>query len=110
MKLTFKEYLESKHRLLEAIKSSPVQQATYDVNKYCKLVVQDVDEKITILLKPSQQIVVEWKYEDLANPLPVGLKIEDKKNPFTESVVYTTKWKGSKLREWLNKNTSELNQ
>ena len=110
MKLTFKEYLDSKHRLLEAISRSPVQRATYDVTKYCKLAVIDEDNKITILLKPKQQVIVEWKYEDLNNPTPVNLRIEDVKNPEIGEMSYLTNWKGMKLREWLKKNTSEIIQ
>jgi hypothetical protein len=107
MRLTFKEYLESKEKLLEAIKSSPVQKSSYNVSKYCKLVVFNEDQKQTILLKPGHQVIVEWIYDNLADPQPVNLQIEDIKNPMIDEISYTTIWKGMKLKEWLKKNTSE---
>ena len=36
-KLTFKQYLESKSKLREAIKQTPVHKAEYVMRKYCKL-------------------------------------------------------------------------
>ena len=110
MKLTFKEYLESKKRLLEAISKSPVQRSIYDVNKYCKLSVleeESDDTKIMLLLKPKQRVVVEWKYDDVNNPTPVHIRVEDDKNDSLFENEYFTNWKGSKLKEWLFKNTSE---
>ena len=105
MKLSFKEYLESKNRLLEAILISPIQSSVYDVNKYCKLVVISEQDKHTILLKPTQQIIVEWKYDDIIDPSPVSIRIEDSKTPNPYTTTYKTKWSGSKLASWLNKNT-----
>jgi hypothetical protein len=109
MKLTFKEYLDSKNRLLEAIQKSPVQRSVYDISRYCKLAVYGEDDsKITLLLKPKQQVVVEWKYEDVNDPTPVHIRFEDEKNPTLNETDYFTNWKGSKLKSWLSKNTNEV--
>lgn len=108
MKLSFREYLDSKKKLLEAITVSPIQRSSYDVNKYCKLVVVMDGEKQTILLKPLQQVIVEWKYDNIDNPTPLSIRVEDIKAPILEEVVYTTNWKGTKLTEWLNKNTRPI--
>lgn len=110
MKLTFKEYLDSKKKLLEAITRSPVQRSVYDVNRYCKLAVledENDENKITLLLKPKQQVVVEWKYENVDSPTPVHIRIEDEKNPELCETEYYTDWKGLKLKGWLSKNTTE---
>lgn len=110
MKLTFKEYLESKKKLLEAIQKSPVQRSVYNVKRYCKLVVienVDDDTKVTLLLKPNQQVIVEWKYDTPEDPTPVHIRIEDTKKPELCETEYCTDWKGLKLKGWLSKNTSE---
>ena len=110
MKLTFKEYLDSKNKLLEAITKSPVQRSVYDISWYCKLAVlkdENDESKITLLLKPKQQVIVEWKYENINDPIPVHIRINDEKNPELYEVEYYTNWKGIKLKDWLSKNTTE---
>ena len=107
MKLTFKDYLDSKHRLLEAIGTSPIQRSSYDVKKYCKLVVVQLGEKQTILLKPKQSVIIEWKYEDINNPTPLSIIVEDPKDLSSAETKYSTRWKGAKLKQWLSKNTAE---
>jgi hypothetical protein len=61
-----------------------------------------------MLLKPTQKVVVEWKYESLNNPIPVRVRFEDTKKPVLSETYYSTTWKGSKLKEWLKKNTTEI--
>jgi hypothetical protein len=105
--LSFKEYLESKQKLLSALKETPVQTITYEVNKYCKLVVGEKDAKEYIALKPSQKIIVEWRYDSVYDPpIPVSLCFENVKTVDSEN-HFNTFWTGIRLKNWLSKNTSE---
>ena len=101
MNLTFKEYLESKERLREAIAQTPTRTVEYFVRKYCKLPVGSKTEKAFISLKPKEKIIVEWLYEDINNPKPVIIIVE-------ESNEHTTYWQGWKLEKWLMCNTKEI--
>ena len=107
--LTFKEYLESKERLSEAVENTPKQTTTYDVTKYCRLVVgESKDDKTTISLKPKNRIIVEWEYLSIDNPTPLSIKFDGAKDvdPFND---HTTFWQGKKLQTWLWRNTREEN-
>lgn len=104
---TFKDYLASKEKLVEAIKLTPKQTVKYDVNKYCKLVVgESKDEKEQINLKPNQTIVVDWLYEDIDNPTPLKITFENV-CPTINSKEYTNYWQARKLQKWLLRNTIE---
>lgn len=106
-KLSFKEYLDSKQKLREAIEKTPRREAVYNVRKYCKLIIgESKEEKSQITLKPNQKISVDWLYENLDNPTPVSIKfagIEDVDN----SQPFETYWQGNKLLKWLARNTNE---
>lgn len=108
MRLTFKEYIESKQTLIEVISRSPIQVLSYSVSKYCKLPVLEDGEKIQKLLKPKQVIMVEWEFQTLSNPTPMRLIIEDENDEISES-TYQTNWTGTKLKEWLRKNSTVKN-
>lgn len=106
-KLTFKEYLDSKEKLREAVRNVPQRTAEYVVNKYCKLVVgESKDSKEYINLKPKQTILVEWLYTDLDNPdvLRVSFNGANNVNPEDE---YETFWEGERLQRWLKRNSQE---
>ena len=106
MKLSFKEYLDSKKRLLEVINVTPIQRSTYEISKYCKLVLHEDEVKQTVLLKPGHQLVVEWRYDHLDDPTPISIIIEDvKKSQMPTDVEYSTHWTGKKLQSWILKNT-----
>jgi len=105
--LTFKEYLESKEKLREAIKVTPKQTVEYTVYKYCKLVVgESKDEKEQVNLKPNQKIIVEWLYNDIDNPTPLNITFEGV-CPDIDSLEYNSYWQPQKLQKWLLKNTRE---
>ena len=105
--LTFKEYLESKEKLREAVDITPKQSMEYTVNKYCKLIVgESKDEKEQINLKPNQTIVVEWLYEDIDNPTPLNITFEGV-CPSIDTLEYNSYWQPEKLRKWLLRNTRE---
>lgn len=105
--LTFKEYLESKEKLREAIKITPQQIVQYTVNKYCKLQVgESKDEKQQINLKPNQSIIIEWLYNDIDNPTPLNITFEGV-CPNIDTLEYSSYWQPHKLQKWLLTNTRE---
>ena len=102
-KLTFKEYVESKQRLRRAVSETPIASLTYCIKKYCKIRVGETkDDRSEISLKPNQRVIVEWRYDDINNPEPQTIIFEDQ-GP-EEYPIY---WKGSKLKDWLSKNSIE---
>ena len=105
--LTFKEYLASKEKLREAVTKTPQRVASYNVRKYCKLIVgESKKDKSQIVLKPNQKITVDWLYEDVDNPTPVIIKFNGPKDIDVKQ-VYNTYWQGSKLLKWLARNARE---
>jgi len=109
-KLTFKEYLESKEKLREALRNTPQRNAQYIVRKYCKLVIGETkEEKEYINLKPNQTILIEWLYNDADNPTVLGIKFDGVRNVDSDD-DYRTYWDGMKLQKWLLRNTREKTQ
>jgi len=108
-KLTFKEYLESKERLLKQLKESPIRTATYNVKRYCRIPVGELKEaKEYIPLKPKQRVVVEWKYEDInSTPDPMSITFKDV-NSVNPERKYQTFWTGDRLQKWVDKNAREV--
>lgn len=107
IKLTFKEYLDSKEKLREAVSKTPQRTASYTVRKYCKLIVGESKEaKNQVALKPNQNIIVEWLYTDVDNPTIVSITFEGVKE-IEPDQQYDTYWDGSKLIKWLNRNATE---
>ena len=106
-KLTFKEYIASKQQLREAVKSTPRQEITYTVRKYCKLVVgEHKEEKEQINLKPDQTITVKWLYEDFDNPTPLSIVFEGV-DAIDSDNTFNTSWQGFRLERWLSRNARE---
>lgn len=104
---TFKQYLESKEKLREAVKNTPQRVAEYSVRKYCKFPVGDSKElKEYVSLKPKHKILVEWLYTDVDNPTPLTVKFEgsDSIDPDNE---FQTFWSGTRLQKWLIRNARE---
>jgi len=107
MKLTFKEYLDSKEKLREAIAVTPKQVKEYTVKKYCKLVIgESKDEKEQVNLKPNQKIIIEWVYRNIDEPTPIKIIFEGV-SPDIDSEDHSTYWQSLKLQKWLLKNTRE---
>lgn len=106
-KLTFKEYLESKEKLREAIRKTPRRVAEYSVRKYCKIVVgESKEQKEYVSLKPKQKILVEWLYTNVDNPDIMNIKFENVKGVDPED-EYETFWNGERFLKWLSRNTIE---
>lgn len=102
-KLTFKEYLDSKDRLRQAIQETPIASTYYVVKKYCKVRIgESRTARQEVALKPKQTIIVEWRYDDIDNPEPVSIILDDINSD--EKPVY---WTGQKLKDWLSKNAIE---
>ena len=106
--LTFKEYLQSKQKLREAIQAVPHQKKEYLVTKYCKLVVgESKDEKEQISLKPNNKIIVEWLYHDVDAPTAVNITFEGVCNE-VDSEDHRTYWQSYKLQRWLLRNAERI--
>lgn len=105
MKLSFKQYLESKEQLRKAVENVPVAITEYEVIHYCSLPLGEYEEdKVLIGLKPKQKIVVEWKYDTLEDPTPLNIKIQGVQS-VDEDEQFQTFWAGSKLQKWLHRHT-----
>lgn len=106
-KLSFKEYLDSKDRLREAVNNVPKRTAEYTVRKYCKLVVgESKDEKEYVNLKPKHKIFVEWLYENTDNPTILSIKFDGVGDKNTDD-EHQSFWQGERLLKWLLRNTRE---
>lgn len=107
--MSFKEYLESKKQLLKTIAECPIQSLSYDVTKYCRLMVGERDSKKAIPLKPGQTLIIEWQYQNVedSSPVPTSIRFDDVKfvDPLEE---FSTPWKPQKLAKWLSKNAVEV--
>jgi hypothetical protein len=107
MKQTFKQYLEGKEQLRNAVNSVPVTIIEYEVRKYCTLTVGDnSEESSTVQLKPKQRLSIKWVYNNPKQPIPEYIKV-DSGNILTESEDYTTFWGTEKLQKWLARHTHE---
>lgn len=109
VKLSFKQYLDSKEQLRNAVANTPISVIEYEVRKYCTLAVGELEEdKVVVGLKPKQRIVVEWYYDDIDNPTPTSIQFVGLSN-IDENEKQSTFWSGTKLRKWLNRHTTEGN-
>lgn len=107
-KPTFKQYLESKEQLRNAIANTPVAISEYEVVHYCSLFLGEYEEdKITVNLKPKQRVIVEWQYDDIKTPTPLSIKIEGVES-IDESEEFQTFWSNNKIQKWLLRHTRGL--
>jgi len=105
--LTFRQYLQSKDALREAVNETPQQTKEYLVTKYCKLVVgESKDNKEQINLKPNNKVIVEWLYDDIDNPSITNITFEGVCDSI-DSEDHTTYWQTYKLQRWLLRNTNQ---
>jgi hypothetical protein len=107
-KLTFKQYLESKEKLREAVKKTPVRKAEYVMRKYCKLPVgESKDDKEYIALKPKHKLIVEWHHRDLENPDLMSICFENV-DGVSDKEEFKSFWSDERFKKWLLRNTREL--
>lgn len=101
MKPTFKQFIDSKSQLLEAMNDIPISLIEYNVSTYCHLsALKDNKEKIN--LRPRYKLIVEWQYLDLYDPTPLSIKVV---SPILNE-TYKSYLSGVKLTRWLAKNTN----
>jgi len=105
MKLSFKQYLESKEQLRKAVENVPITINEYEVIHYCSLPLGEYEEdKVLVGLKPKQKVVVEWKYDTLDEPTPLNIKIQGAQD-IDEGEQFQTFWASNKLQKWLRRHT-----
>ena len=106
--LSFKEYVESKNKLREAVKNIPQRTARYNMRKYGRLPIDEgEDDKQYINLKPKNTIVIHWLYEDFDNPTVVKLTFSNT-DGIDENQQFNIQWTGKRLMNWLHKNAQEV--
>lgn len=107
MNITFKEYLDSKTQLIEALGQTPSNVLEYEIRKYCSISTGvNKDAKQVIGLKPKQKIIIEWLYEDINNPKVTTVCFKGV-NDINEGQEFKLFWSSDKTRKWLSKNTKE---
>lgn len=105
MKLTFKQYLESKEQLRKAVENVPIAENEYTVVHYCTLPLGEYEEdKITVSLKPRQKIIVEWRYDSMTDPTPQSIRLEGV-DAVDSDERHQTFWSNEKLQKWLRRHT-----
>jgi len=103
--MDFKNYYDSKIRLLEAVDSSPKVKLTYRLTKYCKIpILKEVDsrDKEYIPLKPDDVVEILWEYDSPDNPTVRYIKITE------GDKMYFPFWNSSKIFTWALNNTEEI--
>lgn len=99
-KLTFKEYYESKEKLLQASKNCPKIITEYIVKKYCRIPILDgKNNKDYISLKPKDVLNILWEFNDIKNPCVKNIKFENKN--------YLPYWNNAKIQMWIETTTLE---
>jgi len=105
--IRFREYYESKERLIAAADDSLRNIVEYSMTKYCKIPVYESvedNQKVYISLKPKDQIHILWEYQDLENPTPktITFIIEGENKKFFPC------WNNNKVQTWVEKSSREL--
>jgi hypothetical protein len=107
MDLSFKEYLQSKLQLRQAIEQTPRTVVEYEVRKYCSIALGENKEEGKIVgLKPKNKLIVEWRYDVINNPTIVYIKFKDVQ-ALDEQEEFQTFWPSTKLKKWLSRHTRE---
>ena len=109
-RLTFREYYESKKRLLNASESVPRVRKTYSLNKYCKFPVfesLDSDERVFVSFKPNDKIDILWEHvnEHDFYPTPKSICLISEGG----DIVYPY-WNNKKMKNWVDTNTKEADE
>ena len=104
-KPTFKQYLESKEQLRQAVTLVPIAISEYEVVHYCSLFLGEYEEdKISVSLKPKQKIIVEWQYDSPDTPTPLSIKLSGV-DSIDEQEEHQTFWTNVKIQKWLRRHT-----
>lgn len=101
--LSFKDYIDSKNKLKEALGNIPVTKNSYEVIKYLKIPIIENGEKIYLSLKPSDKLFVVWEYHDTTNmsPTPASILVNNEQ-------YIKPSWSNAKIKKWFESNTDLL--
>ena len=105
-RISFKQFVkESKTQLLSAITNVPTVVRSYDLTKYCSLVLEDDNgDPETISLKPKNSILIEWKYPTPQTPELHSISIINHEEIDSDD-KYNTQWTTEKFNKWLSRHT-----
>ena len=109
-RLSFKEYYESKKRLLMASESIPRIRNEYYLTKYCKFPIfesMDSDSKQYVSFKPKDRIEVLWEKMDENDAYPAARRMLIISESGDEMEVYPC-WNNKKMHNWIDNNTNEI--
>lgn len=107
MSQTFRQYLEGKEQLREAIKKVPVTEIEYEIRKYCTIMVgESVEGGDSVSLKPKQRVTVRWNYENRLSPIPECVRINTE-GLYVDDEEYSIFWSSDKLQKWLIRHARE---
>ncbi len=108
MKLSFKEYYESKQLLRSACDIIPRIKNEYRLKKYCKVPVFESlnsNKRIYISFKPKDRIEVLWEavneHDDYPTAKHIVLISEGNREVFPC-------WSSTKIHKWIDNNTNEF--
>lgn len=96
--LSFKEYVQSKDRLKDALDEAPYQIVEYVTTKYVKLKTLQAEE---ITIRPNYRLMVEWVYN---NDIPTAVNIILTSPDGTKSIQLDEK-ELSAFPRWVKTNT-----
>lgn len=106
-KITFKEYIQSKQKLVEKAKEVCLIEEELVVNKYCKLPTFIIKSKLCeeeLKLKPNDVIICQQIQRNNTNTIRCFFVAEKDKS--LSDCSYFPKWNQQKLQKWIVKNTS----
>lgn len=101
---SFKQYLQSKQVLVEALKNTPHTTTQYVMRKYCKLPTTD-ETTPEISLKPKHIIIVECSWPSYQTPTIHAITFLNVEN-VDSTKKFILPWKNDKILSWLDKNTT----
>lgn len=97
--MSFKEYYDSKQRLILETTRSVVFKTKHDVYKYCKVPFTIDGEKKYISFKPKDMLIVEW--ERVGNEIkPLKFEMND--------IELLLLWNEKKMKSWVETSTTQL--
>ncbi len=105
MKLTFREYYESKELLKRAGVENVRTHIEYSVTKYCKIPVLESyeSEKMYLPLKPKDTVQILWEYD---NDVPVLKKMVIIGSETELELIPC--WTSNKVHEWTGANCRQI--
>lgn len=98
-KLSFKDYYDSKIKLLTESVTPIVFKTKHDVYKYCKVPFIVNDEKKYISFKPKDLLIVEWQRIG-NNIIPIKFQLNETDLLFS--------WNDKKMKTWVETSTTQL--